>query len=123
MFLLYVHEIIFDISIPPKPLRLVYLEGGTTMTKEEITQEVQNYLERKFRNCEFYEDRDILDDLNSIVDKAYEDIWEILEDAEKSIDYEIETWNQNYREGARQAYLQAIKDDMRTQDELEKDLF
>lgn len=93
------------------------------MTKEEITQEVQNYLERKFRNCEFYEDRDILDDLDSIVDKAYEDIWEILEDAEKSIDYEIETWNQNYREGARQAYLQAIKDDMRTQDELEKDLF
>ena len=93
------------------------------MTKEEITQEVQNYLERKFRNCEFYEDRDILDDLNSIVDKAYEDIWEILENAEKSIDYEIETWNQNCREGARQAYLQAIKDDMRTQDELEKDLF
>lgn len=108
---------------PPKPLRLVYLEGGTTMTKEEIMREVQRYLDGKFSGCEFCEDDRVVDNLQAISDKACEDIWELLNNADHEIDYEIEDWNQNYREGARQAYLQAIKDDMRTQDELEKDLF
>lgn len=93
------------------------------MTKEEIMKAVQDYLERKFKGCEFYGDQQIIDNLNSVSDKAYESFSEILEDADKEIDHEIEDWNQNFREGARQAYIQGIKDDMRTQDELEKDLF
>lgn len=92
------------------------------MTKEEIMKEIQAYLERKFKGCEFYGDTQILDDLNSVVDMAYDSIYELLEDAERATDFEIENWNDYYREGAKEAYIQNIKDDMRTQEYLEKDL-
>lgn len=93
------------------------------MTKEEIMREVQYYLDGKFSGCEFYEDDRVVDNLQAISDKAYEDIWELLNNADHEIDYEIEDWNQNYREGARKAYIQNTKDDMRTRDNLESNLF
>ena len=85
---------------------------------KEIMEQVQNYLEGKYKNCNFFDDDRIKDNLESIVDKAYDIIWEALHDADASIDYEIEDFNQNYADEARRVQMINLKREEREEDML-----
>lgn len=93
------------------------------MTISEIMKEIQNYLEGKYKNCNFYDDDRIKDNLEAIVDEAYDFIDDTLRTADRMIDGEIEDFNENYIDEARKVYIQNTKDDIRTKDNLESNLF
>lgn len=93
------------------------------MTISEIMKEIQNYLEGKYTNCNFYDDDRIKGNLEAIVDEAYDFIDDTLRTADMMIDSEIEDFNENYIDEARKVYIQNTKDDIRTKDNLECNLF
>lgn len=78
---------------------------------EEIMRQVESYLKGKYEKCGFYDDERILENLNSIVDKAYDIIYDALHDADAEIDYEIEDFNENYAEAAKRAQIIALKNE------------
>ena len=77
---------------------------------EKLEQELAEYFDKKTANFNFYNEQAVANDIDSLVEEALENVYYILEDADREVDKILQNFDSTK---AREDYIRTEREDLR----------